>query len=337
MKKTNKKEANLFRPTINQIGLILSVVVLACMLIFSYIIFNRIITSPSYTRYTHQPTIDEELMAEIDSLDSVSKAKDLNELREELHQMKKLTKYVVERESKYQMEIDLIIDKYSQWTGYWLSIISCVLTLFTLIQAFINYRTNKESADKSEKTSEKCEKTIENTNTQLREFQDKIRLFFNRQEKDFKKTKQSLKLSIYQNKMSCITACLSSFPDAFSLKPNDERQQFIRNFMRMLNEEYSEFTNYIGNLVAYNNGPEGGLITRKEVNNVYLIWCDIGVAVNQIMFDFSGTEQSMAFSHLRDLLSTTIREMHKQSINSANVHQKMLDIQQDIDRLVNLL
>ena len=181
--------------------------------------------------YIQRPRIDEELMAQIEELDSASKAKDLNELREELYQMRKLTKYVVERESKYQMEIDLIIDKYSQWTGYWLSIISCVLTLFTLIQAFINYRTNKESADKSEKTSEKCEKTIENTNTQLREFQDEIRLFFNRQEKDFEKTKQSLKLSIYQNKMSCITACLSSFPDAFSLKPNDERQKFIKNFM----------------------------------------------------------------------------------------------------------
>ena len=287
--------------------------------------------------YIQRPRIDEELMAQIEELDSASKAKDLNELREELYQMRKLTKYVVERESKYQMEIDLIIDKYSQWTGYWLSIISCVLTLFTLIQAFINYRTNKESADKSEKTSEKCEKTIENTNTQLREFQDEIRLFFNRQEKDFEKTKQSLKLSIYQNKMSCITACLSSFPDAFSLKPNDERQKFIKNFMNMLSEEYTEFTNYIGFLAVYKDGHEGGFITKREVRNIYLMWCDIGVAVNQIMLDFTGTEQSVAFSYLKDLLSTTIKEMHEQKINPANVCQKMQDIQQNIDRLVNLL
>jgi uncharacterized membrane protein len=333
MNNINKKVAGLFYGY-NRIGLIFSIVIIFCILFFTYIFFNYLNTSPTYVC---QPRIDEELMAQIEKLDSVSKAKDLNELSEELHQMRKLTKYVVERESKYQMEIDLIIDKYSQWTGYWLSIISCVLALFTLIQAFINYRTNQENTEKSEKSSEKCENAIKEVEEAMKKFRDDANELLKNNAKDIEKTKQNLKLSIYQNKMSCITACLSSFPDAFSLKPNDERQQFIRNFMRMLNEEYSEFTNYIGNLVAYNNGPEGGLITRKEVNNVYLIWCDIGVAVNQIMFDFSGTEQSVAFSHLRDLLSTTIREMHEQSINSANVHQKMLDIQQDIDRLVNLL
>lgn len=333
MNNINKKVAGLFYGY-NRIGLIFSIVIIFCILFFTYIFFNYLNTSPTYVC---QPRIDEELMAQIEKLDSVSKAKDLNELSEELHQMRKLTKYVVERESKYQMEIDLIIDKYSQWTGYWLSIISCVLALFTLIQAFINYRTNQENTEKSEKSSEKCENAIKEVEEAMKKFMDDANELLKNNAKDIEKTKQNLKLSIYQNKMSCITACLSFFPDAFSLKPNEERQQFIRNFMRMLNEEYSEFTNYIGNLVAYNNGPEGGLITRKEVNNVYLIWCDIGVAVNQIMFDFPGTEQSVAFSHLKDLLSTTIREMHEQSINSANVHQKMLDIQQDIDRLVNLL
>ena len=333
MNNINKKVAGLFYGY-NRIGLIFSIVIIFCILFFTYIFFNYLNTSPTYVC---QPRIDEELMAQIEKLDSVSKAKDLNELSEELHQMRKLTKYVVERESKYQMEIDLIIDKYSQWTGYWLSIISCVLALFTLIQAFINYRTNQENTEKSEKSSEKCENAIKEVEEAMKKFMDDANELLKNNAKDIEKTKQNLKLSIYQNKMSCITACLSFFPDAFSLKPNEERQQFIRNFMRMLNEEYSEFTNYIGNLVAYNNGPEGGLITQKEVNNVYLIWCDIGVAVNQIMFDFPGTEQSVAFSHLKDLLSTTIREMHEQSINSANVHQKMLDIQQDIDRLVNLL
>lgn len=333
MNNINKKVAGLFYGY-NRIGLIFSIVIIFCILFFTYIFFNYLNTSPTYVC---QPRIDEELMAQIEKLDSVSKAKDLNELSEELHQMRKLTKYVVERESKYQMEIDLIIDKYSQWTGYWLSIISCVLALFTLIQAFINYRTNQENTEKSEKSSEKCENAIKEVEEAMKKFRDDANELLKNNAKDIEKTKQNLKLSIYQNKMSCITACLSSFPDAFSLKPNDERQQFIRNFMRMLNEEYSEFTNYIGNLVAYNNGPEGGLITRKEVNNVYLIWCDIGVAVNQIMFDFSGTEQSMAFSHLRDLLSTTIKEMHEQKINPANVCQKMQDIQQNIDRLVNLL
>ena len=333
MNNINKKVAGLFYGY-NRIGLIFSIVIIFCILFFTYIFFNYLNTSPTYVC---QPRIDEELMAQIEKLDSVSKAKDLNELSEELYQMRKLTKYVVERESKYQMEIDLIIDKYSQWTGYWLSIISCVLALFTLIQAFINYRTNQENTEKSEKSSEKCENAIKEVEEAMKKFMDDANELLKNNAKDIEKTKQNLKLSIYQNKMSCITACLSFFPDAFSLKPNEERQQFIRNFMRMLNEEYSEFTNYIGNLVAYNNGPEGGLITRKEVNNVYLIWCDIGVAVNQIMLDFTGTEQSVAFSYLKDLLSTTIKEMHEQKINPANVCQKMQDIQQNIDRLVNLL
>lgn len=333
MNNINKKVAGLFYGY-NRIGLIFSIVIIFCILFFTYIFFNYLNTSPTYVC---QPRIDEELMAQIEKLDSVSKAKDLNELSEELYQMRKLTKYVVERESKYQMEIDLIIDKYSQWTGYWLSIISCVLALFTLIQAFINYRTNQENTEKSEKSSEKCENAIKEVEEAMKKFRDDANELLKNNAKDIEKTKQNLKLSIYQNKMSCITACLSSFPDAFSLKPNEERQKFIKNFMNMLSEEYTEFTNYIGFLAVYKDGHEGGLITKREVRNIYLMWCDIGVAVNQIMLDFTGTEQSVAFSYLKDLLSTTIKEMHEQKINPANVCQKMQDIQQNIDRLVNLL
>lgn len=260
----------------------------------------------------HGLVFDKELMSQIDSLDSLSCSQDIVELKQEVLQLKKLTKYVIERESKYQMEIDLIIDKYSQWTGYWLSIICCVLALFTLIQALVNYRTNNESAK----------------NCRLAADDIKVK---------YKQLVKDMESSAHQNKLSCISVCLSSFPDAFSLTPNEERQKFIRKFMKMLNEEYANFTHDITKLTDLRNKNGSKLDIRKELDLVYLVWCDISIAVNHAMYDFTRSEQNIAFENLKELLCGAIMDYHDQRINYTNVSCRMIDVMNSIQKLVNVL
>lgn len=271
---------------------------------------------------SHGLKFDEKLMAQIDSLDGNGNYQDTVALKQEVRQLKRLTKYVIDRESNYQMEIDLIIDKYSQWTGYWLSIIGCVLTLFTLLLALLNYRSNDDNTKKIDKAVEDCKCEMDGIKKRYDDFV------------------HDMNLSVYQNKLSCISACLSSFPDAFSLTPNDERQRFIRMFLRMLNEEYSDFTYDFERLKnCLNCKREIGKKTdlRKEIGYVYLVWCDISIAVNHAMYDFTKPEQNMAFDELKEVLSTVITDYHDRKINDENIVDTMHAVLGAINKLLGVL
>lgn len=271
---------------------------------------------------SHGLKFDEKLIAQIDSLDGNGNYQDTVALKQEVRQLKRLIKYVIDRESNYQMEIDLIIDKYSQWTGYWLSVIGCVLTLFTVLQFFLNYRFNENNTEKTDKAVEYCK--------------DKVKDF----EEKYDKLVHQMKWFIHQNKLSCISMCLSSFPDAFSLTPNEERQNFIRVFMRMLHEEYSDFTysveRWINSLKDYKYNVDDTNLNKK-IGYAYLVWCDISIAVNHAMYDFTKPEQNMAFDSLKSELCIAITMYHNKEINKDNFITKMHNILSEMNNLLGVL
>lgn len=259
----------------------------------------------------HDLLFDERLIAQIDSLDSVC-PQDTIMLRQEVQQLKRLTKYVIDREANYQMEINLIIDKYSTWIGYWLGTIGCVLTLFTLIQFFWNNKTNNDYSKKVDTEIEKIQKV-----------------------------EKERQLSIHQNKISCICTCLSSFPDAFSLTPNEERQNYIRFFLNILCREYSELTQYIDQFICCikktSDLDRNFTINEQDRNHIYLVWCDICIAINHAMYDFTKPIQNNSFDELKASLCNVIKEYNECKINNANILDKMRDVMFDFQRLNNIL
>lgn len=321
----------------NETGLKLSILIILCMVAFSLIFFYNF-GKESAMFYSHEYRFDEELLAQIEKQDESSKATTLEEVREELYQQRKLSKYLIERESNYQMEIDLIIDKYSQWTSYWLSIISCVLTVYTLIQAVINYRTNDESAKKGKEAAEHCENVIKDIREEEKKASDNKKAFLEEIKDSNEKIIKDFKLSSSLTKMSSITACISSFPDAFSLTPNEERRRSVSIFMKMLINEYEKLTTYIARLSELGQEEEiDRRLTEQDVKSVYVVWCDISVAVNQIMFDYAETEQMVAFTEVRDILTSNIMAMHQSEINSGNVNVWMRRLQRPLADLSDLL
>ena len=284
----------------------------------------------------HGLKFDEELIAVIDSLESNCNAKDSVQLRQEVGNVKKLTQYLINRETNYQMEIDLIIDKYSQWTGYWLSIIGIVLTLFTIIQVLLNYRMNnqyekmvKEAKDEYNTTKEKMEKDFQEGKRKIEStLRENIKIF---------------KSSILHNNLSCINACLSTFPDAFSFSPTEERKKFVKTFMNMLLVEYTKFTEYINKL--YLSKITKGVYKEEtdmpdlspEVKYVYLVWCDISIAINKASLDYTESKQTVAFEYLKESLSTVIINYHDGKITSSNIVEHMKLIQQYIEEVTHLI
>ena len=272
---------------------------------------------------SHGLRFDEKLIAQIDSLDESGNYQDSVVLKQEVQQLKRLTQYVIERESNYQMEIDLIIDKYSQWTGYWLSVIGCVLTLFTLLQVFLNYRSNDDNTKKVDKSLDEFRQDSEKTKSRFVGLMGKLI--------------RDTTLSNYQNKLSCISICLSSFPDAFSLTPNAERQKFIRIFVKMLHEEYSDYTNEFERLKNCKHKTNRKTDLYKQMGYVYFVWCDISVAVNHAMYDFTKPEQNVAFDTLKSKLCIAITMYHNNEINEENICTKMHEILNAMDGLLRVL
>lgn len=75
----------------------------------------------------------------------------------------------------------------------------------------------------------------------------------------------------------------------------------------------------------------------REVNYVYIVWCDINIAINRAMYDIPARIQDDVFNDLRDLLSTAISDYHRLRINSANVVGRMSEIQEALELLINTL
>lgn len=230
-------------------------------------------------------------------------------------------------------QVDLAVDKFSQWTGYWLSIISLILAVFTLIQAFTNYKSNKDAEKRFEEAKKDNEKRFD-------KIKDNFFEKLNFERKRLELTIHDTELSAIQNRLSCISACISNFPDAFSLTPTAERRNFTRSFLNLLNVEYTEYVYYMRRLIdniSHNTGCSVKLDLRKDVNYVYLVWCDMSIAINRAMYDIPARIQDDAFIDLRDLLSTAISDYQRQQINSENVVRRMSEIQEVLEVLVNTL
>ena len=376
------------------IVLIISVVV-PVAIFFYHILTNEAINS-------HELTFDEEMIATIKSLDSNCIAMDSIQLRQEVGNVKELTQYLINRESNYQMEIDQIIDKYSQWTGYWLSIIGIVLTLFTIIQVLLNYRMNnqyekmvKEAIDECKTTAKEVKEKYDSTTKEVKEKynsttkevkekydsttkeikednQKEINRINNQYEKmvkeaidECKTTTKEIKedsqkeikkientyhenfkkyeLSILHNNLSCINACLSTFPDAFSFSPTEERIKFVKTFMSMLSVEYTKFTEYINKLYlskitkgVYKEETDMPYLSA-EMKYVYLVWCDISIAINKASLDYTEAKQTVAFENLKESLSTVIINYHDGKITAFDIVNHMRLIQKNIEEVTHLI
>lgn len=237
-------------------------------------------------------------------------------------------------------QVDLAVDKFSQWTGYWLSIISLILAIFTLIQAFTNYKSNKDAEKRFEEAKKDYEKRFVNYVKSFDKMKDNISENFNNVKKSFELTIHDTELSAIQNRLSCISACISNFPDAFSLTPTAERRNFTRSFLNLLNVEYTEYVYYMRRLIdntSHNTDSSVRLDLRREVSYVYLAWCDMSIAINRAMYDIPIRIQDDAFIDLRNLLSTAISDFQRQQINSENVVRRMSEIQEVLEVLVNTL
>lgn len=70
--------------------------------------------------------------------------KDL-EIESRIDTIQALLNYHLAQKSHIQDEVDIIIDKNSHWVGLWIGILSVIVTLYTILQMYTNYRSISET------------------------------------------------------------------------------------------------------------------------------------------------------------------------------------------------
>lgn len=220
----------------------------------------------------------------------------LDEMYERFSSIEKRTKQLTKKFANIQFEIDLMIDKSSHWIGFWLSIIGIVLTITTILQVYANYRSN-----------------IENKET-------------------IKKTIHELELSTKSNRISCITSCISDIPELYNFMPEDARRVFINRFLTILSNEYSDYIVYISETIPIERLTTKEL--KKEFDYVYLSWCQIEIAMQNIICCYNDIETNLEYQTLMMLFNDYITLFHNNGISSNNVVECMAKIN---DALYNFM
>ena len=212
----------------------------------------------------------------------------LAEIQGRLSSVEKDSKNITKKFENIRKETDLIIDKNSQWVGFWLSIIGIVLTISTILQVYANYRSNTENKE-----------TI-------------------------KKTIHELELSTKSNKISCVTSCISNIPELYNFAPEGTRRDFINKFLKILHNEYSDYIIYIGETIPLEWLTTKEL--KKELDYIYLSWSQIEVAIHNIICCYDEFETNIEYQTLTRLLNEQITSFHNNSINSKNIIESMSKI-----------
>lgn len=188
-------------------------------------------------------------------IDSVMAIKVLVEHKTYKNKVDSLSKVVDNVNGQYISMIDMMIDKFNTWVGFWLAVLSLILLLMSVWQYFkiekyderikeletngktlANDLTKKGEDIVNESTSQKQQISDSLTNIQIKTHQ------FQKQAKDYLESQLAEhKYSTLENRMTSLLLCLSSVPDPQMFNDSDERKEQISYYLGLISNMLSEY------------------------------------------------------------------------------------------------
>lgn len=131
---------------------------------------------------------------------------------------------------QYASVIDMLIDKFNTWVGFWLSLLSLILLIISLWQYF-KIEKYEERIDKLEKDSEKTFKGIKEQSVSLEVQMANLQ----KQAKTYLDTQISLhQYSTLENRMTSLLLCMSSVPDPQVFSDSEERKEQVNYYLGLV-------------------------------------------------------------------------------------------------------
>lgn len=139
------------------------------------------------------------------------------------HKVDSLSTIVDKINGQYASVIDMLIDKFNTWVGFWLALLSLILLIVSVWQ-YLKIDKYKERINKLEEDSKEATEKIQ---IQMANLQKQAKIYLDTQ------------ISIHQystleNRMTSLLLCMSSVPDPQVFSDSEERKEQVNYYLGLV-------------------------------------------------------------------------------------------------------
>lgn len=162
------------------------------------------------------------------------------------HKVDSLSTIVDKINGQYVSVIDMLIDKFNTWVGFWLALLSLILLIVSVWQ-YLKIDKYKERINKLEEDSKEATEKIQ---IQMANLQKQAKVYLDTQ------------ISIHQystleNRMTSLLLCMSSVPDPQVFSDSEERKEQVNYYLGLVSGLLIKYFKLIEQESECHKLPEG--------------------------------------------------------------------------------
>ena len=162
------------------------------------------------------------------------------------HKVDSLSTIVDKINGQYASVIDMLIDKFNTWVGFWLALLSLILLIVSVWQ-YLKIDKYKERINKLEEDSKEATEKIQ---IQMANLQKQAKIYLDAQ------------ISIHQystleNRMTSLLLCMSSVPDPQVFSDSEERKEQVNYYLGLVSGLLIKYFKLIEQESECHKLPEG--------------------------------------------------------------------------------
>ena len=169
------------------------------------------------------------------------------------HKVDSLSTIVDKINGQYASVIDMLIDKFNTWVGFWLAVLSLILLIVSIWQ-YLKIEKYEERINKLEKDSDVVVKDIRNQSESLEIQMSNLQ----KQAKVYLDTQISIhQYSTLENRMTSLLLCMSSVPDPQVFSDSEERKEQVNYYLGLVSGLLIKYFKLIEKESECHKLPEG--------------------------------------------------------------------------------
>ena len=279
----------------------LVVIILIIGMIWTWRIFLSPEICKNPTTYKHYVICPDSITANLKiTPDSVT-------LEKYLAYIDSVNQVVIRRADNYISDVDLMIAKSSAWVGVWIGIFAVVLTVPTVIQLVMAYRSDV-----------KVEELIQDGKQDVALLENK------------------LKCSITEHRISSIMMCLSSIPDPQLTPSQDEKRRFVDHYIQFLSEEFCKYITLVKESLENAKKAEktGDAVERS---NMLMVIMMIKTSLIRSQCVFSDITHNIHYHIVKNYLDKTYQEIERGELWDNAMISRLYEVRKQLDILIAAL
>ena len=222
------------------------------------------------------------------------------------HKVDSLSTIVDKINGQYASVIDMLIDKFNTWVGFWLAVLSLMLLIVSIWQ-YLKIEKYEKRINKLEKDSDVVVKDIRNQSKSLEIQMSNLQ----KQAKVYLDTQISIhQYSTLENRMTSLLLCMSSVPDPQVFSDSDERKEQVNYYLGLVSGLLIKYFKLIEQESECHKLPEG------TVACIPMVLLNLRLSLIRIQGMFRDPGIYLAFARLIKLIEKNEASIRKTQLFS---------------------